>query len=370
MKLKKKGFLTAFTVVMVAGVMAIMPVLNSASAYASRNVVLGKIHFDAGHGIKKVSGSERYDGASGYVQEDKANLQQTNGAIEEASKYGVPYSTTCTDGRWISINNRWKVAMNADADIFISFHNNAASNSAAKGYEVLQHSSMGKGDSKLAGEIRQGLGETEFLGPDRGSKGRNDLGVLLNYDRVAVIVEPAFVTNKEEGEILSDAQKNKIIGQKIAQAAMDYLNIDWRNGETYAQAMAKGKIYTSQPVSEDKAVQAPPVKEEKVVEAPVVEEAPAGDDPNKNVAPAVEEAPKATEIKVEKKKATIADILSSISKVVSGDVKEEQEEPAPINPEYVAPEAEELETPSFDESAARIKWEAEKEIEANVGGME
>lgn len=97
----------------------------------------------------------------------------------------------------------------AQCDCIVSLHCNAHTNSRAHGTEVLYLAS-----EWVAASVQKHL--VAALGTrDRGAKQRDDLAIL-RYERVAVLVELAFLTNAADRAILLDPVKQAAAAAAIA----------------------------------------------------------------------------------------------------------------------------------------------------------
>ena len=161
------------------------------------------ICIDAGHG-----GSD--PGASGNgVIEKNVTL---NGALklgEALKKQGFDVIFTRVSDNYIALGERCRIANSKGADLFISIHVNSAPSEAASGTEVLCYER-----SYFAELLQNNL--IEKLGTkDRGVKERKDLAVLNGTRMNAVLIEIAFLSNKEDAKLL----KSEIFIEKCAYAA-------------------------------------------------------------------------------------------------------------------------------------------------------
>ncbi|ADD02628.1 N-acetylmuramoyl-L-alanine amidase [Thermoanaerobacter thermohydrosulfuricus WC1] len=164
---------------------------------------MAKIILDPGHGGKD-------PGASGNgVIEKEVTLDLAFRTKDKLLKNyeGVEIILTRSSDTYISLEDRAKIANDANADYFHSIHINAAENLAAKGYEDYIHSSL-TDDSKTA-KIRDVIHE-EIINylknygiVDRGKK-KADFAVLRLTKMSAVLTENLFLTNPEESELLKN----------------------------------------------------------------------------------------------------------------------------------------------------------------------
>jgi len=108
------------------------------------------------------------------------------------------------------------------AELFISIHCNAATNTDAKGTETFCYSTGGDSE-KLATCIQKQI--VNSLGMvDRGVKTGN-LFVLRLTDCPAVLVEVAFITNEDDEMLLADENIRDQFAAAIARGITDYLSM-------------------------------------------------------------------------------------------------------------------------------------------------
>lgn len=105
------------------------------------------------------------------------------------------------------------------ADLFVSIHCNASVNHAASGTEVHYADEAGK---LLAACIQERVAD-RLSTVNRGIKKSENLYVLKHADCPAVLVEMAFISNREDEELLIQ-NKNDFAGA-IARGVIDYVTI-------------------------------------------------------------------------------------------------------------------------------------------------
>ncbi|MBC8016633.1 MAG: N-acetylmuramoyl-L-alanine amidase [Sporomusaceae bacterium] len=106
------------------------------------------------------------------------------------------------------------------ADLFVSIHCNAAANEKAQGTETFCYTYGGESE-KLATCIQQQI--VSHLGTvDRGVKLGN-FYVLRLTDCPAVLVETAFISNKDDEALLADEKMRDQFSAAIARGVTDYL---------------------------------------------------------------------------------------------------------------------------------------------------
>ena len=112
------------------------------------------------------------------------------------------------------------------ADCFVSIHCNSSTNNAAKGAETYYIEGSVNGN-RLANLIQKRL-ITDVKLQNRGIKTSN-FAVLRQTDMPACLVEIAFLSNKEEEQLLSDISFQKKAALSIAKGIAKYLGIPWQN---------------------------------------------------------------------------------------------------------------------------------------------
>ena len=118
-----------------------------------------------------------------------------------------------------SLHARTDLANEVDADLFISVHINSAGNTTARGTEVYYSSNNNKKNSgglsasKLAqmayDNVVKAVGSSK-----RGVKTAN-FYVIRYTNMPAILIETAFISNKQDAEILKSDKKIDQIGKSI-----------------------------------------------------------------------------------------------------------------------------------------------------------
>lgn len=123
---------------------------------------------------------------------------------------------------YIKINDRASIANQLNADLFISVHANAATNSKAIGIETLYMPDSSRNNKTLATKIQdQLIAYTNNV--DRGIKSRSDLGVLRGTKMDAVLVELGFLSNsQDELKLLTDSYLEKC-ANAIVEGVIDFV---------------------------------------------------------------------------------------------------------------------------------------------------
>ncbi len=158
--------------------------------------------FDPGHG--------GYDpGALGVLSNEAANVLKVALKVgKELQRHGHTVYYTRTKDTFVSLSARAAKANRDKVDYFVSFHNNAAVNKSATGFETFIYSGTNNSETKrlqkvLHNAIAVGIGIR-----DRGMK-RANFAVLRQTNMAAVLIEYAFISNTSDEKILVN-QVNKL----------------------------------------------------------------------------------------------------------------------------------------------------------------
>lgn len=154
-----------------------------------------RICLDAGHGQRDPgaigkAGTEEKERALLLAHLCKNMLEENHQVV--MTRYGDDY---------VSLNRRTKIANTEEVDLFVSLHFNSAENTQANGTETYHFfgSELGK---KYADNVQESL--IEELGTrNRGVKTKN-FKVLRATTMPAILVEVAFLSNKDEEEMIKD----------------------------------------------------------------------------------------------------------------------------------------------------------------------
>lgn len=179
---------------------------------------MAKVFLDAGHG--------GYDpGVVGNgIQEKDISLQVTMKIGEILKKHGVQVFYSRTTDKFINLADRATMANKNKVDVFVSIHCNSATNAQAKGVEVYSYPNSTQG-STLANDIRTSIITGKVYTVDRGNKTAN-FAVLRLTNMPATLVELAFISNKEDSQILKNRQDELALG--IAKGILKNLNISYK----------------------------------------------------------------------------------------------------------------------------------------------
>ena len=173
-----------------------------------------KVFIDPGHG--------GYDNGAveNGVLEDEINLQISKKIEAKLKAKGVQVKMSRYDDTYLSLTDRTRMANNWGSDIFVSIHQNSATNSSANGIETYYYSS--RQDSRaLATEIQNDLIQATN-GVNRGVKTAN-YAVIKTASMSSSLVECGFISNQTEAINLSSSSYQDKVADGIVNGIMDYL---------------------------------------------------------------------------------------------------------------------------------------------------
>lgn len=175
------------------------------------------IVLDPGHGGKDGGASREGVHEKAVVlkvaQLVKAKLEQ-DGAVVKMTRQGDTYP---------ALTERVQFAKDQKAEIFVSLHANAATNTSAKGAETFYSVSSNvneKEDYVLASAINREIVKNAKMN-DRGVK-RADYVVIKGLIIPAVLVELGFVSNSEDRKKLASDEYAEIFAQSIYNGIVQY----------------------------------------------------------------------------------------------------------------------------------------------------
>lgn len=196
----------------------VIPGLNQVTVAVSKKyvpLVGAVVVVDAGHG-----GSDPGAKSSWGLVEKEVNLEiaEKLGSLLEESGLSV---LQIRDGDYfVPLYDRPKIANEAGAVLFISIHSNALpSRPETRGFEVYYFNDY---SMDLAREIHQAMEESQLPLPSRGIKKAGF--VVIKYTRMpAVLVEVAYLTNKQDSALLGDGSFRDRVALSIKKGILSYL---------------------------------------------------------------------------------------------------------------------------------------------------
>lgn len=176
----------------------------------------GKIVFlDPGHG-----GAETGAKAAGGLKEKDVNLGISLRLRDLLVAGGFNVIMSRSDDRTVGLFDRPKTANDSGAEVFVSIHNNASTDSRDNGTEIWYYNSN-PGSPRLAGSIRAALKRGVGL-RDRGVKNWEPFVVVKYTTMPAVLVEGAFLSNPNEAALLASPDFRQRVARAIYDGILGY----------------------------------------------------------------------------------------------------------------------------------------------------
>ena len=126
----------------------------------------------------------------------------------------------------VSLQDRVIMANEANADLYVSVHANAATNTSVNGIENLYYPSEldpnDNRDNKKLAQVFQAEMVSHLGAFNRGIVARDKLYVIRETKMPAVLVEMGFLTHKEEEDKLATGEYRKKVAESIYQSILKY----------------------------------------------------------------------------------------------------------------------------------------------------
>lgn len=163
------------------------------------------IVIDAGHGgadpgAVGVTGSLEKDVDLAIAQRVAELLEMSGAKVVETRQQDEMIADTKTE----DIHRRAQIALEAQADLFITIHANSIPQKSLHGAQVFYHPDSEEGlqlAKDIQAEISRVMGNTE-----RQALSKKDIFLLNNLTIPAVLVEVGFLSNEEEESLLQDSE--------------------------------------------------------------------------------------------------------------------------------------------------------------------
>lgn len=175
---------------------------------------------DAGHGGKDPgAGAENYK-----VKESEIALKlllELKALLEENTDIKV--FCTRTEDVYQTLQERADLALGLEADLFISWHCNAAESSKRSGTEIIYNAKQGEGNAFNSKAFAQICLEnlTAALGTkNRGLSDRQDLHIVRRATMPVVLVETAYLSNENDLKLLKDDEMLKAAAYAVYEAVL------------------------------------------------------------------------------------------------------------------------------------------------------
>lgn len=155
---------------------------------------MNKVFIDAGHG-----GHD--SGALGNKSKEKDNCLNIVVALgKKLKEQGYTVKQSRTTDKFLSLTERTNMANDWDADIFISVHNNSGASSATGFESYIYNGGVSTQTKNLQTNVHDAIARSIGT-PNRGKKSAN-LAVVRQTKMSAVLIEYAFITNKQDEKML------------------------------------------------------------------------------------------------------------------------------------------------------------------------
>lgn len=188
--------------------------------------VSGKtVVIDAGHGGSD-PGAQGKDANGNVVANEKdVNLAIAKKVVSVLKQKGVNAVFTRDEDVYLTLDERTTYANNLNADLFVSIHCNALTDTSVYGTLVMHHTSNAHSDTGmlLATNILKYLPDA-WQTKNRGRMDGSSMYVIRKANMPSVIVENAFITNAQDRAKLTDDTYQQKAAQAIANGIVDTLN--------------------------------------------------------------------------------------------------------------------------------------------------
>lgn len=133
------------------------------------------------------------------------------------------YSEDDINKKATDLKKRCEIAMESNADLYISIHQNSFSSESVKGGQVFfyTHSVEGK---KAADYVQQALKETVDSTNTRSAKANDSYYLLVHTPCPTIIVECGFLSNRLEADKLTTDEYQNQIAEAIVQGINKFFN--------------------------------------------------------------------------------------------------------------------------------------------------
>ena len=130
---------------------------------------------------------------------------------------------TRTEDVYATLQERADLALGLEADLFISWHCNAAESKSRAGTEIIYNALQGTEDtfnSKAFAKLCLENLTTALGTKNRGLSDRQDLHIVRRATMPVVLVETAYLSNAKDLELLKDEEKLKAAAHAVYEAVL------------------------------------------------------------------------------------------------------------------------------------------------------
>lgn len=172
---------------------------------------------DPGHG-----GVDSGAIGNGYKEKD-LTLRLALDIDKEIQRHNCKSYLTRKSDKYVSLEDRSKMANELNVDMLISYHFNSFTNESASGTETFYFIGSEKGE-KLATKIQNELINAQLVNTNRGVKAAN-FSVLRRTKMQSTLIEVCFISNKDDLNFFLNNYDKYV--QTIAKALLEYLGIKY-----------------------------------------------------------------------------------------------------------------------------------------------
>lgn len=194
-----------------------------------------KVFLGVGHG-----GNDPGAVANGYKEKD-LNLSIALACKDELIKYGVIVQMSRTKDENDPLTEVIKECNAFKPDLAIDIHNNAG---GGDGAEVYYHYKGGTSKTlaqNVLNEIVKTGQNSRGVKTKLNANGTDYFGFIRQTNAPAILIECAFVDNKNDIKIIDTEAERKAMGVAIAKGILKTLNINTEDSKTYSVQVGKYK---------------------------------------------------------------------------------------------------------------------------------
>lgn len=173
------------------------------------------IIIDAGHG------GEDEGCCWDNIEEKEINLKLAEMLKSSLEELGFRVLLTRAEDAYISLEERVKIANEAEGDLFISIHQNASEDKTVQGVETWYCEESGEESRRLA-KLMQQYAVLYSKGKDRGIVESDVLYVIRECEMPSCLIETGFLSNNKERERLITEEYAKKLVQGMSDAVQLY----------------------------------------------------------------------------------------------------------------------------------------------------
>lgn len=190
------------------------PGTNTSDAKYQKLIVL-----DPGHGGTEPGTLGLIDGEV-VVKEKDLNLKIGNKVLKILQEKGYNVISTRTTDTYVGLTTRAEIANSAEADLFVSIHNNSFEDPSAKGTLTMYAYDDPKDGNNISGKTIANIMQKELVkgteGQDRGLLKNPQIVVIRKATMPAILVECLFMSNEKDLQELLDDDRIDKIAEHIA----------------------------------------------------------------------------------------------------------------------------------------------------------